>query len=389
VRPVFVLDALRTPIDGRGGQLSGWHPADLAGVLLAALAERSGFSPEEVGDVLLGCAMPVGSQGFNVARSAVLAAGWPESVPGGTIDRQAVSSTAALAAGFHAVASGACELVVAGGVDVMSTTPHGATLVPGAVPFGPAVAERYRDAGGLVPAGLAAERLALELGLDRSAVDAVAARSHRRACAAESAGVLPVPARVLDRDKGEVISSGTLIATDRLPRADLTVEELAAHQPLFEADGLVTAGNAAPAADGAAAVVLTSEAVAERLRRDPLARVASAVVTGANPVGHFGGAAGAATAALAEAGVALDAVDRVEIAEPFAAVAAAWELALGIAPGTANPQGGGVATGEPTGAVGAILATTLAHALAAKLATAGLVVVAGSGLGSAVVLSLG
>src|SRR5205814_5848826 len=125
---------------------------DLAGVLLAALVERVGFAPDHVGDVLLGCAMPVGSQGFNVARSAVLAAGWPESVPGGTVERQAVSSMAAIAAGVHAVASGACELVVAGGVDVMSTTPHGATLVPGAMPFGPAVVDRYRESGGLRPA---------------------------------------------------------------------------------------------------------------------------------------------------------------------------------------------------------------------------------------------
>ena len=381
------MDALRTPLDGRGGQLSGWHAADLAGVLLAALAERVGFAPDQVGDVLLGCAMPVGSQGFNVARNAVLAAGWPESVPGGTVERQAVSSIAAIAAGVHAVASGACELVVAGGVDVMSTTPHGATLVPGAMPFGPAVVDRYRDAGGLIPAGVAAERLAVELGLDRAALDAVAVRSHGRAAAADPRpDLLPVPVRVLDREKGEVVSPGTSIGRDQLPRTDLTLEELAANQPLFEPDGVITAGNVAPAADGAAVVLLASETAAGRLAHAPLATIAGVAITGADPIGHFAGAAGAATKALGAAGWSIDDLDRIELAEPFAAVVAGWEAALGLEPGTANPQGGGLATGEPTGAAGAILVASLAHALAAGGAARGLAVVAGSGLGGAVVL---
>jgi len=299
----------------------------------------------------------------------------------------AVSSMAALEAGVHAVASGACELVVAGGVDVMSTTPHGATLVPGAMPFGPGVADRYRDAGGLIPAGVAAERLAVELGLDRAALDAVAVRSHARAAVAGARPeVLRVPVRVLDRDRGEVVSPGTSINRDQLPRADLTAEELAANQPLFEPDGVITAGNVAPAADGAAVVLIGSETAAERLAHAPLATIAGVAVTGADPIGHFAGAASAATKALGSAERSLDDLDRIELAEPFAAVVAGWEVALGVEPGTANPQGGGLATGEPTGAVGAILVASLAYALAAGAGSCGLAVVAGGGLGGAVVL---
>lgn len=383
-----VLDALRTPIDGRGGQLSGWHPADLAGLVLAALADRVGFSPVDVDDVLLGCAMPVGSQGFNVARNAVLAAGWPESVPGGTIERQGVSAMAAIVAGVHAVAAGACELVVAGGVDVMSMTPHGATLVPGAMPFGPGVGARYRGAGGLVPAGVAAERMATELGLERAALDAIAVRSHVRAAGARRPEVVPVAARLFDRDKGEVVSPGTTVTADVLPRAGVTVEELAGNQPLFEPGGRITAGNAAPAADGAAAIVLASESAVERLGRTPLATIAAAALVGADPLAHFGGGAPAATRVLEAAGSPAAEVDRVELAEPFAVVLAGWEGALGLVPGTANPQGGGVGTGEPAGAVGAVLVATLAHALAGRRGSTGLAVVAGAGLGGAVVLRI-
>jgi acetyl-CoA acyltransferase len=379
VRTAVILDAVRTPIGGRGGRLSGWHPADLAAELLRALAERSGLDPATVDDVVLGCAMPVGNQGFNLARSAVLAAGWPETVPAGTVDRQGVSSLAAVIDAVRAVASGACEVVVAGGVEVMSTTPHGATLVPGAVPFGPAVIERYRDAGGLVPAAAAAEALAASLGLGRLDLDAAALRSHAHATAGPE--VVAVASRVLDRDRGEVVRSGTLVAADELPRPGLTPEELADARPAFLADGVVTAANSAAIGDGAAVVLVVSEAVATALGRSPLATVRGTALVGVDPLAVFGGAAAATARLLA----GLDgAVDRIEVGEPFAAALLAYERAVEIDPALVNPGGGGIALGEATGAVGARLVATLAHGLAGRF---GVAAVDGlGGLGAAIVL---
>jgi acetyl-CoA acyltransferase len=357
---VLVVDAVRTPIGGRGGRLSGWHPADLAAELLRSLAERTGLDPALVDDVVLGCAMPVGNQGFNVARSAVLAAGWPDTVPAGTVDRQAVSSMAAVADAVRAVASGACEVVVAGGVEVMSTTPLGATLVPGSMPFGPGVVDRYRDAGGLVPAGLAAEALAGKLGLDRAALDEVALRSHVRAGAGPE--VVSVASRVLDRDRGEVVRPGTTVTTDELPRPALAIEQLAEAKAAFALDGMVTAANSAAIGDGAAAVLVMSEAAAAALGHTPLAWVRAAVVVGTDPVAMLGGAAAGAAPGRA----------------------AARSGSGAVAPVEANPSGGGIALGEPTGAVGARLVATLAHGLVGRwgvAATAGL-----GGLGAAVLL---
>ncbi|MCU1378864.1 MAG: thiolase family protein [Acidimicrobiales bacterium] len=378
---MLVVDAVRTPIGGRGGRLSGWHPADLAAEVLRMLAERTGLDPALVDDVVLGCAMPVGNQGFNVARSAVLAAGWPDTVPAGTVDRQAVSSLAAVADAVRAVASGACEVVVAGGVEVMSTTPLGATLVPGSMPFGPGVVERYRDAGGLVPAGVAAEALAVKLGLDRAALDEVALRSHVRAGAGTGPEVVPVASRVLDRDRGEVVRPGTTVTTDELPRPALAIEELAQAKASFALDGMVTAANSAAIGDGAAAVLVMSETAAAALGHTPLAWVRAAVVVGTDPLAMLGGAAAAASRVLAAAGIASGDVARFEVGEPFAAALVAFERALGV---EANPSGGGIALGEPTGAVGARLVATLAHGLVDRwgvAATAGL-----GGLGAAVLL---
>lgn len=379
MRAAVLVDAVRTPIGGRGGRLSGWHPADLAAEVLRALAERTGFDPAAVDDVVLGCAMPVGNQGFNLARSAVLAAGWPESVPAGTVDRQGISSLAAVIDAARAVASGACDLVIAGGVEVMSTTPQGATLVPGSMPFGPAVTERYRDAGGLIPAGVAAEALGASLGVDRATLDAVAQRSHARA--AGGAEVVPVGSRVLDRDKGEVVRSGTSVTADELPDPAITPAELAGARPAFVPDGTVTAANSAAIGDGAAAVLLMSEDAAARLGATPLAVVRAAAVVGSDPLVTFGGATLATERVLA----GLDGeVDRVEVGEPFAAALLAYERATGLDPARVNPAGGGIALGEPTGAVGARLVATLAHGLAGRFGVAA----AGGlgGLGAAVLL---
>ena len=342
-----------------------WHPADLAAVVLHALVERTGLDPALVDDVVLGCAMPVGNQGFNVARSAVLAAGWPDHVAAGTIDRQGVSSLAAIATAARAVASGACDVVIAGGVEVMSSTPPGATLVPGAQPFGPAMAERYRERGGLVPPGMAAEGFALE----RATLDAYARRSHEKALAAPP-------------DPGMVRVGA--VRRDELPRAGVTDAELAAARPAFTVDGTVTAANSAPMADGAAAVLVVSEAVAAAVGVTPLARVAAAAEVGVDPLAMFTGAVPATTRVLERAAVTLDAVERFEIGEPYAAVPLAWTAALGVDEALVNPAGGGIALGEPTGAVGARLVVTLAHGLTGRWGLA--TTVATGGLGSALLL---
>jgi acetyl-CoA acyltransferase len=365
MRPALLLDAARTSIGARDGVLSAWHPADLAAAVLGALAARTGIDPGVVDDVVLGCAMPVGNQGFNVARSAVLAAGWPERVPAGTIDRQGVSSLAAIAAAARAVASGACDIVVAGGVEVMSTTPPGATLVPGAQPFGPTMADRYRDRGGLIPPGVAAEAF----GIGRAELDAYALRSHVAAVAgAPDAGIVPVGS----------------VKRDELPRADLTADELAAARPAFTPDGTVTAVNSAAMADGAAAVVVVSEAVAAALAIEPLARIAAVAEVGVDPVAMLTGAVPATQQVLARAGIDVADVGRFEVGEPFAAVPLAWMAALGVEVERVNPAGGGIALGEPTGATGARLVVTLAHGLGGRWGVA--TAVATGGLGSAVLL---
>ena len=382
MREAIIVDAVRTPVAARSGRLSGWHPADLAGEVLRALVERTGLDPATVDDVVLGCAMPVGNQGFNVARSAVLAAGWPDAVPAGTLDRQGASSLAAVVDAARAVASGACEVVVAGGVEVMSTTPHGATLVPGAVPFGPGVAERYRDVGGLVPAGVAAEALGASLGLDRAALDAVALRSH--ATSAAGPDLIPVASRVLDRDKGEVVRPGTTVTADELPRPGITAEELAAFQPAFTPDGAVTAANSAGIADGAAAVLVMSASAAEVLGHPPLARIRHGVVVGVDPVVMLTGAAAATARLLARAGLVAGDVDRFEVCEAFSAVRVAYERVLGLDADRVNPAGGGIALGEPSGSSGARLVATLAHGMAGRWGVAA--AAATGGLGAAVLL---
>jgi acetyl-CoA acetyltransferase family protein len=370
VRPTFVLDAVRTPIGGRGGSLASCHPADLVAHLLGALVERLGAF--DVDDVVLGCAMPVGNQGFNLARNAVLGAGWPETVPAGTIDRQGVSGFAAFATAVHAVASGAAELVVAGGVEHMSTTPAGATLVPGAQPFGPAMAARYRDRGGLLPPGVAAEAF----GLPRAALDAYAFRSHARAVAAAP-----------DRSMVATVLAGGGLRRDELPRSDLTEGELSEARPAFVADGAVTALNSGAMADGAAVLVVASERVVEALGRPPLARVAGIADVGVDPLATFAAAVPASRAVLQAAGVEPGALARVELAEPFAAVPLAFLGELAVDDACVNPAGGGIALGEPTGAVGARLLATLAHGLADAGGRWGLAAgVATGGLGTAVLL---
>jgi acetyl-CoA acyltransferase len=259
-----IVDAVRTAVGMRNGKLSGWHPVDLAGAVLDALVRRNDLDPAVVDDVIVGCVTQVGDQAINVGRSAVLAAGWPESVPGVTVDRQCGSSQQAVHFAAQGVIAGAYDVVVAAGVECMSTTPVGSSVTTGSRPFGPRVMERYAPLGGLVPQGASAELVAERWSLTRDDLDAYAAESHMRAERAVTGGrfareIVPVQARIRDRETGHLVVLDEDFRTDEGVGRGATLESLAALKPAFTPEGRVTAGNSAPVGDGAAAVLVMSE----------------------------------------------------------------------------------------------------------------------------------
>jgi acetyl-CoA acyltransferase len=380
--PVVIVDACRSPVGLRHGALSGWHPVDLAGAVLGALARRTGIDPATVDEVVLGCATLVGDQGCNPARSAVLAAGWPESVPATTLDRQGASSLQAVAVAAQAIAAGSCDVVVAGGVEVSTTTPAGAWVEPGSRPFGPAVVARYAADGGLVPPGVAAEQLARRRGLGRDDLDRWAARSHRRARQALEQGrfaaeLVTVAARRWDRERRLAVALDDGVAADEGAGGDAV--DFAAFTPMFLPDGLITAANSAPVGDGAAAVLLMSEDRAAALGRRPLARIVGVAGAGVDPRDTFGAVVPATRVVLDRAGRRAGDVARFEVDETSAAVTLAWLAELGVDPSTVNPDGGAIALGHPPGASGARMLSTLAHGLAQAGGGLGLAALGGVG----------
>jgi acetyl-CoA acyltransferase len=382
VTGAVVVDAVRTPLGMRNGGLSGWHPADLAAEVLAAVARRGGVDPALVEEVVVGCATPVGEQGLNLGRSAVLAAGWPESVPATTVDRQGASSLQAVAFAAHGVAAGAYGVAVAAGVEVTSTTPPGAWTPPGSRPFSPRLAERYAGAGGLVPPGVAAERLAERWGFDREELDRYAAGSRRRAHAAAEQGrlrgeMVPVAGRRWDREAHAAAELPGEVAADEGPGRPAS--DLSACKPTFEPGGGVTAGNSGPPADGAAAVLVVAEDRLEALGARPLALVRSVGVAGVDPLAMLTGVVPATSAALARAGLTVDDVDRFEVDESFACIPLVWLAELGADPARVNVNGGAIALGHPPGCSGARLLTTLVHELDRSGGRLGLAVTAGIG----------
>src|SRR3954454_10690469 len=275
-----IVDAVRTAGGKRNGKLSGWHPTDLAAEVLKALQERNNLDPALVDDVIMGCVMQVGNQGVNIGRNAVLGAGWPETVPGTTIDRQCGSSQQSIHFAAQGVMAGAYDIVVAAGVEVMTTTPMGASMIPGSVPFGPSVLERYKAQGGLVPQGISAELIADKWNLSREDLDAFGAQSQQRALAARDEGrfdneIIPVKAKLWDREKNEVVELDEQLTADEGIRPGTTIETLANLKPAFKPDGKVTAGNSSQITDGASAVLIMSEEKANALGLKPRARLVS------------------------------------------------------------------------------------------------------------------
>ena len=363
-----IVDAVRTPGGKRYGKLSGWHAADLAAETLKALAERNNLDPALVEDVIMGCVMQVGNQSVNVGRSAVLAAGWPEEVPATTIDRQCGSSQQSVHFAAQGVIAGAYDIVVAAGVEVMSTTPMGASVTPGSFPMGPKVMERYAPRGGVVMQGTSAEIIADKWGLSREELDAFSAQSQQRAAVARDEGrfdneIIAVKSKVYDRESGNVIESDELVTADEGIREGTTAESLAKLKPAFKEDGKVTAGNSSQITDGASAVLIMSEERANQLGLKPRARFHSFAVTGVDPIEMLTGPIPATTQVLKKAGLSLDDMDLVEINEAFASVVLAWEKEHKPDMSKVNVNGGAIALGHPLGCSGTKLMATLLNEL--------------------------
>jgi acetyl-CoA acetyltransferase family protein len=353
-----IVDAIRTPLGKRNGRLKEWHPVDLAAETMTALVERTGVDPGVVDDVVMGCVMQVGEQGVNIARNAVLAAGWPESVPGTTVDRQCGSSQQAAHFAAQGVIAGAYDVVVAAGVEVMTRVPMGASMVDGkyGFPFGPKVGARYQAVGGLVPQGISAELIADKWGLSRDDLDRFALRSQQYAARARDEGryereILPV------RD-----AEGKLMTTDEGIR-ESTLEKLASLKPSFKEDGKVTAGNSSQITDGAAALLIMSEDKARQLGLTPRARFVQFALAGDDPRLMLTAPIPATEKVLQRAGMTLEQMDLIEINEAFASVILAWAHELHPDMDKVNVNGGAIALGHPLGCTGARLMTTLVNEL--------------------------
>ncbi len=369
-----IVDLVRTPIGKRHGSLSGWHPAELLAATLDALVTRTGIDPRIVDDVMVGCVTQVGAQSTNVARTAILAAGWPVTVPGTTMDRQCGSSQQAIHNAAQSIMAGVNDVVVAAGVEVMSSVPMFSNAPGGDITavYGDAVAARFADVEtfghrGLVPQGLSAELIAERWGIDRAALDDFALRSHRRAADARDSGrldgqILPMQTRTRDRATGEIATADGTVSADECIR-DTSAEALAGLSPVFVPDGVITAGNSSQIADGAAAVLVMSRQRAERLGLPYRAVIREMSVVGADPVEMLSAPIPATRQVLDRAGRSIADIAAFEVNEAFAPVVLAWAKDLDVDLDRVNVDGGAIALGHPLGASGARLMVTLVSAL--------------------------
>ena len=350
MRDAVIVGAVRTPTGKRNGGLAGVHSADLSALVLQALVERTGVDPALVDDVVWGCVSQVGEQTFDIARTAVLSAGWPESVPGTTVDRQCGSSQQAVHFAAAGVVSGQYDLAVAGGVEVMSRTPMGSTFT--ASPLGAKYQERY---GSDFPnQGVGAEMIAEQWGFSRQQLDEFALASHEKAAAAQDEG----------RFAGQILPVATpdgVVSADEGVRRGGTLEKLASLKPAFKEDGMIHAGNSSQISDGAAALLLTTSEKARELGLTPLARVHTAVLAGSAPMPMLTGPIPATQKALAKSGLRVDEIGVWECNEAFASVPLAWLAEIGADEKQLNPNGGAIALGHPLGGSGARIMTTLVH----------------------------
>ena len=355
MRDAVIVEAVRTPVGKRNGGLAGVHPGDLSSHVLTAIAERSGIDPVVVEDVVWGCVSQVGEQTFDIARTAVVGAGWPESVPGVTVDRQCGSSQQAVSFAAASVIAGHYDVVVAGGVESMSRVPMGASVAGGAAgwPFSNGFRARYGDTP--PNQGVGAEMIVDRWGFTRTQLDEYSLASHSKAAASQDEG----------RFTGQIAAvtgpDGTKVEADEGIRRGSTLEKMAALKPAFREDGTITAGNSSQISDGAAALlIMTSEKAAE-LGLTPIARIHTAVVTGDDPIIMLTGPIPATALALKRSGLTIADIGAFEVNEAFAPVPLAWLAETGADPARLNPNGGAIAIGHPLGGSGARLMTTLVH----------------------------
>ena len=368
-----IVDVVRTPGGRRNGVLSGWHPADLAAEALKALQERNGLDPAIVDDVIVGCVMQVGAQALNVGRNAVLAAGWPDTVPATTIDRQCGSSQQAYTFAPQAVRAGASVVVAPAGAEEMSLVPMGASVSKGVgFPFTEGMNDRYSEQGGLVPQGISAEMIADQWGLSREDLDAFGARSQQFAERARDEGrfdneIIPVQGRRRDKETGDVAIEDAPVTADEGIRPGTTAEGLAKLKPAFKPDGKVTAANSSQITDGASAALIMSEEKAAELGLTPRARFHAFSLAGVDPVTMLTGPIPSTRKVLERANMSIDDIDLFEVNEAFASVVLAWKAEMGLDDETfdakVNVNGGAIALGHPLGASGTKLLATLVNEL--------------------------
>ncbi|MFM7617411.1 MAG: thiolase family protein [Actinomycetes bacterium] len=352
-----IVDAVRTPLGRRNGTLKGIHPVDLASHTLKALVERTGIDPGLIEDVIMGCVMQVGEQGLNVGRNAALAAGFPESVVGTTIDRQCGSSQQAAHFAAQGVIAGAYDVVVAAGVENMTRVPMGASVIKDSYPFGPEMQGRYPN---LVPQGISAELISEKWGISRDENDAFAVQSHHRAAQARAEGrfdneIVPIE---VETEDGRV-----LFSQDEGIRPDSSMETLGKLKPAFKEDGVITAGNSSQITDGSAAVLIMSEEKANQLGLRARARFHTFALAGVDPVTMLTGPIPSTAKVLERAGMTIDQMDLVEINEAFAPVVLSWAKEHNPDMSKVNVNGGAIALGHPLGCSGARLLTTLVNEL--------------------------
>ncbi len=350
MREAVIIDAIRTPVGRRDGGLKSWHPVDLLAHTLKTIVQRNKLDPALVDDVVAGCVGQVGEQAFNVARNAVLAAGFPESVPGTTVDRQCGSSQQAAHFAAQGVIAGSYDVAIACGVESMSRVPMGSNGAGPGQPFGPLVMRRYNDV--MFHQGIGAEMMAERWKITRDELDAFSLESHRRAASATEEG----------RFCNEIAPVGQLTRDEGI-RVGTTLEKMASLKPAFKPDGVITAGNSSQISDGAASVLMMERGFAERLGLRPLAWFVAFALAAEDPVIMLSAPIPATRKILDRAGLSLEDIDRVEINEAFASVVLAWQRELDADLSKVNVNGGAVALGHPLGASGARLMTTLVHEL--------------------------
>lgn len=360
MREAVIVDAVRTPGGKRNGKLQDWHAVDLAAHVLKAIEERTGIDPAIVDDVIMGCVMQVGEQSLNIGRNAVLAAGWPDSVPATTVDRQCGSSQQALHFAAQGVIAGAYDVAIAAGVEVMTRTPMGASVVKGmGFPFSETMQNRYEETG-LPPQGIGAEMIADEYGFSREDLDAFGAESQRRAAVATAEGrfeneIIPVPV--------DIDGNTEMMTADEGIREGTTPESLSKLNPAFREDGKVTAGNSSQITDGASAVLVMSAEKAAELGLRARARFHSFALAGADPVTMLKGPIPATEKIMARSGLGLGDIDLFEVNEAFASVVLAWQKEHGTDLNKTNVNGGAIALGHPLGCSGTKLMATLLNEL--------------------------